>query len=232
MSKKTTISIIIALLALALIAGVGLGCKRKQEKATVTEKPTTTTQGPSSQTATLPATPKPLPESVIKMDVVAQNNHDWQSYLAIRTAKPGPPENRNDLMILKEKYPQNIMMENIERAQLVGVKSLPLSLAGGLTRIDKYLELYSEIRAYYVGINYKLKQEKRHLYNGVNYRLYILCPEDGNCVIIEASEAPVHRMIEAGYGFCTPEESTALRIQEERQRTGKFINAQGEIIPD
>lgn len=231
MSKKTTISII-ALLVLALIAGVSLGCKRKQEKAKVAEKPATITQEASSQPATQQATQKLLPENVIKMDVEAQNNHDWQSYLAIRTAKPGPPENRNDLMILKKKYPQNITMENVERAQLVGIKSLPSSFVGGLTRIDKYLDLYGEIRAYYVGIDYKLKQEKRHLYNGVNYRLYILGQEKGNWVIVEASEAPVHRMIEAGYGFGTPEEKTALRIQEERQRTGKFINAQGEIIPD
>jgi len=34
-------------------------------------------------------------------------------------------------------------------------------------------------------------------------------------VIIEASEVPVHRMVEAGYGFGTLEEKTALRIQEE-----------------
>lgn len=54
MSPKTTISIIIALLALALIAGVVLGCKRKQEKAKVAEKPITITQEPSSQ----PVTPK------------------------------------------------------------------------------------------------------------------------------------------------------------------------------
>jgi len=124
------------------------------------------------------------------------------------------------------------MIENIEKAQLVGIKPLPLNLAGGLTRIDKYLELYRQIRAYYVGIDYKLKQEKRHLYNGVNYRLYILGQEKGNWVIVEASESPVHRMIEAGYGFGTPEEKIALRIQKERERTGKFINAKGEIIED
>jgi len=54
MSKKTIISIIIALLILTSIAGVVWGCKREQEKAKVAEKPTTTTQEASSQ----PATPK------------------------------------------------------------------------------------------------------------------------------------------------------------------------------
>ena len=74
MSKKTKISIMIALLALALIAGVVLGCKRKQEKATVTEKPTTTTQEPSSQPATQPATPKPSGEP--KSDSMGS----WETY--------------------------------------------------------------------------------------------------------------------------------------------------------
>ncbi len=74
MSKKTTISIIIALLALALIAGVVLGCKRKQEKVTRTEKHTTTIQEPSSQPATQPATPKPSAKKSSNL------MSDWKTY--------------------------------------------------------------------------------------------------------------------------------------------------------
>ncbi len=61
MSKKTTISIIIALLALALIAGVVLGCKRKQEKATETEQPAVTTDVPSTSQTKSTTTKNNLP---------------------------------------------------------------------------------------------------------------------------------------------------------------------------
>ena len=74
MNKKTTISIIIVLLALALIAAVCLGCKRKQEKATVTEKPTTTTQEQSSQPATQLATLKPSAKKE------SYHMSDWKTY--------------------------------------------------------------------------------------------------------------------------------------------------------
>jgi len=44
-------------------------------------------------------------EEVIKADIIAQNNHDLSTYLSLRTTKVGPPENRNEIMILREKYP-------------------------------------------------------------------------------------------------------------------------------
>ena len=170
------------------------------------------------------------PVDVIRADVTAQNNHDWSTFLAIRTPKAGPPENRNDWIKVRNINPEADIMKNIVTVQLAGIKPLPFSLAEGLTRMDKYLDLYSEVRAYYVAIDYRLKEENRSFYNGVNYRFYVLASEEGNWVIVEASEAPVHRMIEAGYGFGTPEEMTALRIQEERELTGKFINPKGEVI--
>ncbi|MGQ9560204.1 MAG: SpoIID/LytB domain-containing protein [Candidatus Oleimicrobiaceae bacterium] len=176
------------------------------------------------------AIPKPTPESVIEADVAAQNSHDWSAFLSIRTAKAGPPENRVDYQVLKEKYPENDFMQNIVTARLVGIKALPLSLLEGLTRTDKYLELYAEVKAYYVGIEYQLKKENRAFYNGVNYRLYVLAPEEKHLAMVEASEAPVFRMVESGYGFDTPDANIALMIQEVRFRTGKFVNPKGEAI--
>lgn len=169
---------------------------------------------------------------IIKTDIAAQNNHDWPAFLSIRTAKPGPPENRMDYEVLRKKYPENDFIQNIITARLVGIKAFPAGLVAGITKMDKYLELYDEVKTYYVGIEYQLKKENRAFYNGVNYRLYVLGPEQESWVIVEASEMPVHLMIEAGYGFGTEEEKIALRIQEERQRTGKFINAKGEIIEE
>ena len=172
------------------------------------------------------------PEAVIETDVAAQNNHDWLTFLSIRTTKPGPPENKNDWIKIREINPDADIMKNIVIAQLTGIKPLPISLSAGITRMDWYLDLYSEVRTYYVAINYRVKKENRSFYNGVNYRFYVLALERGRWVIVEASEAPVHRMVEVGYGFSTPEEKTALRIQEERERTGKFINPKGEELAE
>jgi len=74
MSKKSIIFIIIVIFTVSLISGVAIVLKEKQEKATVTEKPTTTTQEPSSQPATQPATPKPSGEP--KSDSMGS----WETY--------------------------------------------------------------------------------------------------------------------------------------------------------
>ena len=42
------------------------------------------------------------PEEIIKADIMAQNNHDLSTYLSLRITKVGPPENRNEIMILRE----------------------------------------------------------------------------------------------------------------------------------
>ncbi len=73
MSQKTTISIIITLLALALIAGVVLGCKRKQEKIETTGQ-SSTIEEPTSKTTTQSATSKPSGSGPIKEIKTSQIN--------------------------------------------------------------------------------------------------------------------------------------------------------------
>ena len=170
------------------------------------------------------------PEEVIKADIKAQNNNDLSTYLSLRTTKVGPPENRNEIMILREKYPEYDILQNTVKAQVVGIKSIPLSLVESITKIDEYFNIYSEIEAYYVAIDYQLESENQYVYNGVNYRLYLLALEEDQWVIIQISHIPVHRMIEEGYGFGTEEEKVALKIQKKQECTGEFINPKGEII--
>lgn len=173
---------------------------------------------------------KLMPEDVIQADVIAQNDHNQATFLSIRTSKEGVPENKLDLKRLWERYPQCNALKNIVSAKLVGIKPLPLNLVASLTNIAKYLDLYSKLKVYYVAIDYRFKKERRHLYNGVNYRLYVLGLEEDRWVIVEASEPPVYRLIEAGYSFGTPEERIAARIQEERIRSGRFTNVEGKAI--
>ncbi|MDH7486500.1 MAG: hypothetical protein QHJ81_09535 [Anaerolineae bacterium] len=81
--------------------------------------------------------------------------------------------------------------------------------------MDRYLALYGQVRAYVVAIDYHLRQQSRHFHEGVNFRLYVLAPEEGHWVIVEASEIPPHRAAEAGYGLGTAEEEKTQRSQAE-----------------
>ena len=163
------------------------------------------------------------PEEVIKADILSQNNHDLSTYFSLRTTKVGPPENRNEIMILREKYPEYDILQNTIKAQMVGIKSIPLTLVESITKIDEYFNLYSEIKAYYVAIDYQLESENQYVYIGVNYRIYLLALEEGHWVIIEISHTPIYRMIEERYGFGTSEEKVALKIQKRRECTDEII---------
>ena len=143
------------------------------------------------------------PEEAIKADVISQNNNDLSTYLSLRTTKVGSPENRNEIMILREKYPEYDILQNTVEARLAGITSIPLTLVESITKIDEYFNLFSEIEAYYVAIDYQLESENQYVYNGVNYRLYLLALEEDQWVIIQISHIPIHRMIEEGYGFGT-----------------------------
>ena len=153
------------------------------------------------------------PEEVIKADIIAQNNHDLSTYLSLRTTKVGPPENRNEIMILREKYPEYDILQYIDKAELIELKEIPLYLIGNIRKMEEYITLYSQIKVYYVCINYYLKSESQYIFNGVNYLLYILIFEKGNWLIDEISEPCLNQIIEAGYGFGTLEEEKALQIQ-------------------
>ncbi|MBC8448530.1 MAG: SpoIID/LytB domain-containing protein [Chloroflexi bacterium] len=156
----------------------------------------------------------PPPEAVIEADIAAQDSHDWSTFLCLRTAQAGPPESRSNHAFLGggKGLPRPVL-QDIVSARLVAAQPLPLHVAAGLTRMDRYLALYGQARAYVVAIDYQLEEQSQQFYNGVNYRLYVLAPEEGQWVIVEASEVPLHRVVEAGYGFGTLEEGKALRLQ-------------------
>ena len=43
------------------------------------------------------------PEAVIKADIASQDAGDWETFLLLRTSKPGTPENRDDIALLMKK---------------------------------------------------------------------------------------------------------------------------------
>ena len=170
------------------------------------------------------------PEAVIKADIASQDAGDWETFLLLRTSKPGTPENRDDIALLMENSPTVGVWSNVIQAELRGIKRLPLDLVSTFSRVEEYCNLYEKVAAYYVAIFYQVKQESRFTYNGVNYRLYVLGLEEGQWEIVEVSGIPIQRVLEAGYGFNTPEEKIALWIQEMALQTGKFIKPEEGMV--
>lgn len=171
-----------------------------------------------------------LPEAVILQDVEAQDAHDWEKFLSLRTTVVEAPENRDILALFIEHNFKCFPLANVVSAELIGVKEIPYELASIWTAMDEYAKFYEDVAAYYVAISYTVKQETKYIYNGVNYRLYILGVEAGRWVIVEVSVPPIHLITEAGVGFGTPEEKVAMWIQLLATRTGVFLNPKGERI--
>lgn len=166
-----------------------------------------------------------IPEEVIKADIKAQNNHDLSTYLSLRTTKVGLPENRDSIMIFREKYPEYDILQYINKAELIELKEIPFYLIGNIRKMEEYITLYSQIKVYYVCINYYLKSESQYIFNGVNYLLYILIFEKENWLINEISEPCLNQIIETGYGFGTLEEEKALQIQTAKyEADGKKVD--------
>jgi hypothetical protein len=212
--------IIIALVILAIGGGAYYFTSLRESNLPTPPEPPTTQPPAEPLSVGIPAaetggtTGQTLaPEDTIRSDITAQNSQNWPSFLSLRTKISGPPESRVDWIKYREAYPENDLLANITSARLVELKPIPvnLDLVGVYTKKSELLGVYDELKVYYVGIDYRVKEEKNGFYTGVNYRLYLLTPEDEQWVIVEASVAPVDQIIKAGYGFGTPEETTTLQ---------------------
>jgi hypothetical protein len=147
-SKKITISIIIAVVVLALVGGVSLINRGEQGGIAETGQTSATKEGTISK--------KLPPPDVIKADVFAMNTHNWELFLDIRTQK-NTPENREGWISLVKRTPraQANIMQNVISTDLVGIKPIPFELAGPSRQVRNF----QNIKAYYVGINFQVNEE-------------------------------------------------------------------------
>jgi len=186
----------------------------------------------SSIVSTSSTTGGQSPESVIAEDIKAQNDNDNTTYLNIRSEKEVAPECQSIIKSINQNQPNLDVMKDVTSAKLVSVKELPSDLAANLTNINLYKQTWSEVKTYYVAIDYKVKKESRWFYNGLNYRLMVLALENNRWVIAEESMAPVPNIVEAGQGFGTKEESIVKDLLTNRAKTAKFYDLQGQLIED
>lgn len=172
------------------------------------------------------------PESIITKDVKAQKNQDDVTYINLRSTNEMAAECQSIIKTIKTNQPENDVMKDVVNADIVGIKELPDNIASRFINLSLYRNVWSEVKTYYVGINYSVKNESRWFYNGVNYRLYVLALENNQWVIVESAMAPSDLIVNTGYGFSTQDEKTAIDILKYREKTGKFINKKHEVIED
>lgn len=160
---------------------------------------------------------------LIDMLVYYENNKMWDKYPEIWVDEERKIfENLfNDELFLNEE--QGILC--IDSAQLVSVEKVCNSDVDRY--ICEYIDMYDNINAYLVGINYNVNKVNKSFYNGVNYRIVITGMEDNKMKIICISEAPEKLL-------CDSEEESkqlAMQVIDERTR-GHIVDGNLSIVED
>lgn len=167
-------------------------------------------------------------ENVIYEVISAMNNHDISRYIVTQCEA-----NKTDLERFfagRDWEKDNAGVMCVENAALYEIKELPLDIASSYTSIYKYEEIYNDLKAYYVGIDYKVKNESKYFFNGVNYDLIVLGKENGEWRIVEESDAPVESLTLTKYKFGSNAENKALKIVNARL-DGITLNGEMRVIP-
>lgn len=186
---------------------------------------------------------------IVYEEVQCENDHNWDRLVNLWSL-----ENRRQLA--------NFLKDNIENksgegllsiiaANIAEIKELPLEVAKAYINTANYEQKYSEVRVFYVGIDYQVTKETKYYFNGVNYRLAVVVSDGSRRYLAELSDAPVENIVPDGYGFGGPNhdsyrfkdpgfsdyrfwstnEEIAREIVEVRHK-GLIINAKGDVLED
>ncbi|AGL02543.1 copper amine oxidase N-terminal domain-containing protein [Desulfoscipio gibsoniae] len=166
-------------------------------------------------------------ERVIYQEVEAKHNHNWRAIPNYWV------KDEQDLMLPfiadKENKDNFIGLFNIKSARIAEIKEVPIDSIKSFIDVEKYLEKYSDIKVFYVGIDYTVNNESMFYYNGVNYRLAVIVPENGQWKLAEMSDAPVASLVTSNISFGSSAEKISEKIHQARDK-GLFINPLGKVI--
>lgn len=112
------------------------------------------------------------PSDVIIGDVAAQDAGDWDAYLDYRTDAVGAPErisSYRNIWRAGEGIRGNVVAAHIE-----SMAQVPFEVARECVGVQPYMDALRSPIAYYVIINYTVRNEDKYVSNGANPRLYIL----------------------------------------------------------
>ena len=167
------------------------------------------------------------PETAIFQYIASIDKQDWKTFLQFipqdETAKMksflADPENKEN----------GIGILSAQSAKVKEIMALPEKESERYTRLDEYKALYGEVKAFLVGVDYRVKNESKYIYNGVNYTLMFLGRENNQWKVLENSSAPLEILNQNGYSFGSADEAAALKIIEARL-SGIEINGNGKVL--
>ena len=167
------------------------------------------------------------PENSVFQYIASIDKQDWETYMQFvpqdQTAEMksllADPENKRD----------SIGILSVQSAKVKEIMSLSEKESTRLTRLDEYKARYGEVRAFLVGVDYRVKNESKYIYNGVNYCLMFLGRENNQWKVIEDSSAPLEMLKQDGYSFDSADEAAAIKIIEARIK-GIEINMDGKVL--
>ncbi|MCS6841655.1 MAG: hypothetical protein NZ699_08040 [Roseiflexus sp.] len=166
-------------------------------------------------------------EDVLRDFITCMDNHEWSripSYW-IRELRP----DLEAFLTNPDNQASAAGIFNIERARLFELKQLPDQTGSAYADLRLYQD--KVVQVFYLGIDFKVRQEDKYHYNGVNYRIAALMQEEGEWRWLEFSSAPVENLVADQQGFGSIHEEIALKIHKMR-RKGLFVNPFGKVLED
>lgn len=163
---------------------------------------------------------------IIQAQVEHLNQKDYEAYQSLLSKDFGQDFN---YYLQSDEENKQYGILTVESVKVKELKPLPLILVSEYMKIDYLNEKYSNIQAFLVGYDYKVKRESKYYFNGVNYRINLVGQEDGNWKLLSESDAPIEYLAERNLGFNSDDEKEAIKIIEKRAQ-GIIINKEGTIL--
>lgn len=167
------------------------------------------------------------PEKVIYSLIDSINNNSWDTYISLQVNS-----NKDTYRLFfnnDQNKKDNIGLLDVQQAKIEDIKLLPVNEMAKLAISNEYLNTYPEVTAYYVAIDFKVKEENKYFFNGTNFRIIFLAKENSEWKVLQESDAPIEILVSDGFGFNTESEKIAMNILNERYK-GNIINKEGKLL--
>lgn len=166
---------------------------------------------------------------IIEQYMSAINTQDWQLFK--QCYSPDIQKLYVDFPTPQlEKTQQGIL--SLNHIELYEIKQIPVDYALIIEPRFREIDLnpYSNIRAFYVGFNYDVKEENEFFYNGVSYKFILIGLLNGKETIVGEEDAYyMDKLISDGYAFNSDAEAKAQKIIAQRKK-GYIVNFDGKIL--
>jgi hypothetical protein len=157
----------------------------------------------------------------------AENTNNWDQFASLWTDNQ-KVEQENFFRVESEKKELKGVL-TVKSAQLVEIQPIELSTLNSFMDLSYDYTNYLDMKAYIIGVNYKICKETQYYFNGVNYHLIILAKENNVWKVAEYQDAPLEFLDNQIPNLNPKYVSIALNIIANRKH-GIIINASGLVL--